>query len=303
MQRYGIVIHAGAGAAWPDDVPRAAEDGAAAAARAGFEILARGGSALDAVEVAVVALEDDPQFNAGKGSCLTAAGEVECDASVMDAVGPRAGAVAAVRTVKNPVRLAREVMEATPHVLLAGPGAEAFAAAQGFVAIDNRALVTPRALARWKKGPPQRPSGGTVGAVACDAQGRLAAATSTGGTPFKLPGRVGDTPIIGAGTWAQAGAAAVSCTGKGEPIILTALGRFAAEEVARGALPAEACRRAVARLREAGGEGGVILIAADGTYGLHFSTERMPWAAQTSDGPLRTGFFADRRETNPTSAA
>src|SRR5262245_55554527 len=143
MQRFGIVVHGGAGDLWPDEDKDAAKDGVAAAVTAGYEVLERGGSAMDAVEAAVIVLENDPHFNAGTGRTLNRDGHVECDASVMDATG-RGGAVAAVTTVKNPIRLARKVMEHTPHLLLAGPGAEAFARAQGLHEIANEALISNR---------------------------------------------------------------------------------------------------------------------------------------------------------------
>jgi L-asparaginase / beta-aspartyl-peptidase len=278
---FGIIVHGGAGIAWPDEDPQSCRLGVEAAARAGYEVLQQGGSALDAVEAAVVVLENDPNFNAGTGATLTRDGTAELDASIMDGATGKGGAVATVRTVKNPVRLARAVMEKTTHLLLAGDGAEAFARAQGFPEVANAALITNRSRARWKAGP-HAGSGGTVGAAACDAQGRVAAATSTGGTFFKLPGRVGDTPILGAGTWAQP-EAAVSCTGQGEAIILSGLARFTAEAIARG--DSDACRQAVARLAKAGGDGGVIAIDSKGRPSLWFDTQRMAFAHLTSDSP------------------
>jgi L-asparaginase / beta-aspartyl-peptidase len=228
-----ILVHGGAGNLGPDDPASSGGDaprlvGVREAARRGWEVLARGGSALDAVEAAVRFLEDDPTYNAGTGATLTAAGEVELDASIMDGATLRSGAVAVVKDVKNPVTLARRVMERTEHVLLAGPGASAFAREVGIPAHPNALLVTPAQHARWERlRAAQAAAGGhgTVGAVARDAGGHLAAATSTGGTALKRPGRVGDTPIVGAGTWADDALAAVSCTGHGENIGVTALPR------------------------------------------------------------------------------
>jgi isoaspartyl peptidase/L-asparaginase-like protein (Ntn-hydrolase superfamily) len=215
----------------------------------------------------------------------------------MDGETVRGGAVAAVRTVHNPVRLARRVMEATPHLLLAGPGAEAFARAQGLAELANAALITPRTRARWEAGGRESPSGGTVGAVACDQQGRLAAATSTGGTFLKLPGRVGDTPILGAGTWAQKGAAAISCTGHGESILLTGLARWAAEAMGSGRPGPEVCRAAIARLAAAGGNGGLIAIDPSGQPAFWFDTGRMAFAYITSSRALKVGLLPEDRET------
>lgn len=301
-QRMGIIVHGGAGAAWPDEDQQAARDGVAAAARSGFEVLERGGSALDAVEAAVVLLENDPNFNAGTGSTLNAEGAAELDACAMDGWTQKAGAVAAVRTVKNPIKLARRVMEATEHLLLAGPGAEAFARAQGFPEIANAALISNRARARWQAGPRAEPGGGTVGAVARDAQGRLAAATSTGGTFLKLPGRVGDTPIPGAGTWAER-VGAVSCTGRGEAILLAGLARWVAEELAHGRAVGDACEVAVARLARFGGHGGLIAIDREGNPGYWFDTARMPFAHLTSTTPLKVGLLPEERETQRGSGA
>ena len=296
MQRLAILVHGGAGTLWPDEDQAASRDGVAAAAEAGFAVLARGGSALDAVEAAVTLLENDPNFNAGTGSALTSEGSVECDASVMDGATGKGGAVAGLKTVKNPVRVARKVMEQTPHLMLAGPGAEAFARAQGFLEIANAALITNRARVRLAA-ELATSSGGTVGAVARDAQGRLAAATSTGGTMGKLPGRVGDTPILGAGTWAQADGGAVSCTGQGEPIILSGLSRWAAEQIAAGKDSAEVCRAAVLRLERAGGTGGLIVVDPSGRPTYWYDTERMPFAHRTSTSPLKVGLLPEDRET------
>jgi beta-aspartyl-peptidase (threonine type) len=274
-----LLVHGGAGL-YADGRLIPARDGCARAAAAGAEVLARGGSAVDAVCEAVRLLEDDPEFNAGTGSCLTADGEVELDACLMEGESLQAGAVAAVRGVKNPVLAARLVMERTPHVLLVGDGASAFLRSQGVAPYPTAALVTPRMLERWRSGDleqvPQKH--GTVGAVALDAHGHLAAATSTGGINRKLPGRVGDSPIVGAGTFADDRRAACSATGVGEPILRFGLTRAAAE-LAQTVNPQLAAERALEELAErTGGEAGLILVSPRGELGIARTTARMSWA-------------------------
>jgi beta-aspartyl-peptidase (threonine type) len=276
-----ILVHGGAGDHHPGEDPQPAIDGCLAAARVGHAVLARGGSALDAVIVAVLALEDDPLFNAGTGSTLNADGEVECDASVMTG-DLCAGAVGAVKGIKNPVALARLVMENTRHVLLVADGAHRFAKGQGMPFVDPQSMITDRARTRWQKA-------GTVGAVARDSQGRVAAATSTGGTTRKLPGRLGDTPLIGCGTYALDGAGAASCTGIGEAIIKTTLARWAVERLG-SAGPDEVARQAVAQLPRAGGDGGIILVDAKGRSGLAFNTQRMSHASIDTKGRETAGY-------------
>src|SRR5262249_51998966 len=215
---WAVVVHGGAGDVEPARAPRAVE-GCRKAAAAARTILAHGGGALDAVEAAVRVLEDDPEFNAGCGSALTREGTVEVDAAVMVGAGLRAGAVAAVPSLRHPVTLARRVMEAGEHVLLVGEGALAFAREQGMG--PDAQLVTERSRGRllaWRAGT-RSASGGTVGAVAMDASGCVAAATSTGGMTGKRTGRVGDSPIIGAGTYADERGGACSATGHGEAIL------------------------------------------------------------------------------------
>ncbi len=292
-----VVVHGGAGSLDLED-PAAADgagaprlDGVTRAAEAAWRILSAGGSALDAVEAAVRLLEDDPTFNAGTGACLTAGGDVELDASIMDGETLRCGAVATVRDVKNPVVLARRVMERSSHVLLAGPGASAFAREVGLPPHDNALLITPAQRARWERlraAPAARGhGGGTVGAVARDRRGHLAAATSTGGTAMKLPGRVGDTPLIGAGTYADDALAAVSCTGHGESIIKLTLARHAADLVGRGLGAAEAARTAIRLLAErVGGEGGLIVVGPVGEPGFAHDTPVMGRAWTTADGRI-----------------
>jgi beta-aspartyl-peptidase (threonine type) len=302
-----IAVHGGAGDLGADDPASFGADaprlvGVREAARAGFEILARGGSALDAVEAAVRFLEDDPTYNAGTGACLTSAGDVELDASIMDGFTLRCGAVAVLKDVKNPVTVARRVMERSEHVLLAGPGASAFARSVGIPSHDNALLVTPRQRARWERllvvpGPPEdaapeqlaspAASKGTVGAVARDREGHLAAATSTGGMVMKRPGRVGDTPIIGCGTYADDTLAAVSCTGHGERIIQLTLARHCADLVVQGRSAMAAAQQAVRLLRaRVQGEGGLIAVAPHGEVGFAHNTQVMSRAWSRLDGTI-----------------
>ncbi len=290
-----VVVHGGAGSLDGDDPATAggAERlaGVTRAAEAAWRILSAGGGALDAVEAAVRLLEDDPTYNAGTGACLTATGEVELDASIMDGETLRCGAVAVVKDVKNPVVLARRVMERSSHVLLAGAGASAFAREMGFPPYDNALLITPAQRARWERlraAPSAGASGGgTVGAVARDLRGHLAAATSTGGTAMKLPGRVGDTPIVGAGTYADDALAAVSCTGHGESFIRLTLARQAADLVAGGLGAMGAAQAAVRLLGErVRGEGGLIVVGPDGEPGFAHNTPVMSRAWSRSDGRI-----------------
>lgn len=291
-----IIVHGGAGDLGPDDpassggadAPRL--EGVRRACAAGWEMLRAGGSALDAVEAAVRALEDDPTFNAGTGATLTAAGEAELDASIMDGAGLRCGAVAAVRDVRNPVSLARAVMDRSEHVLLSGDGASAFAREVGIPAYANVLLVTPRQRARWeaaRRAAPGGPKHGTVGAVARDAVGHLAAATSTGGMSMKRPGRVGDTPLVGCGTYADDALAAVSCTGHGERIIQLTLARHAADLVGAGRSPMDAAREAVAVLgARVQGTGGLIVVGPTGEVGFAHNTHVMSRAWVRADGEI-----------------
>ncbi len=297
-----IAVHGGAGNLGPDDPASFGADaprlrGVREAARAGWEVLARRGSALDAVETAVRILEDDPTYNAGTGACLTATGEVELDAAIMDGATLRCGAVAVVKDVKNPVVLARRVMERSEHVLLAGPGASTFARSVGLPPYDGALLATPEQRARWERlclaqGQPDEatlspPPEGTVGAVARDHQGHLAAATSTGGMAMKRPGRVGDTPIIGCGTYADDALAAVSCTGHGERIIQLTLARHCADLVGQGRSAMEAAKEALLRLAvRVQGEGGLIVLARLGEVGFAHNTPVMSRAWTRPDGTI-----------------
>ena len=293
---WAIVVHGGAGVIERSKLgpegDAAYRAGLKQAVEAGTAVLDKGGSALDAVEAAIHVLEDDPHFNAGRGSVFTSAGTNEMDASIMDGKTRKAGAVGSVKHIKNPIALARLVMEKSPHVMLDCEGAEAFAKANGMELVDQKYFFTQErwdALQKMKAAEKHRSSGdgksfiitdqdrhGTVGAVALDKDGNLAAATSTGGTTNKMPGRIGDTPVIGAGTYANNRTCAVSCTGDGEYFIRAA----AAHEVSalmqyRGMKLQEAAQTALDTVKQLGGTGGLIAIDKDGDIALPFNTSGM----------------------------
>jgi beta-aspartyl-peptidase (threonine type) len=276
-----IVVHGGAGERAPGSPEAAAaREGCAAAARAGYALLAAGGSALDAAEAAVRLLEEDERFNAGRGSHLTRAGTVEMDAAIMDGAGLRVGAVAAVSGVRNPIALARRVLDGGEHVLLAGEGAVAFAREAGLELVPADWHVTDRAralLAREMER--RREGGGTVGAAAVDGRGHCAAATSTGGMTGKRPGRVGDSPLAGAGTYADDEAGAASATGHGERIIQVGLTRTAVDLLRAGVPAPEAAKRALQSLDRVAGKGGLIVVDRAGRIGAAFNTASMAWAS------------------------
>jgi beta-aspartyl-peptidase (threonine type) len=280
-----LVVHGGAGAdpAEARDVLRA---GVTAAALAGWRVLAADGRALDAVEAAVRVLEDHPRFNAGHGSVLTSAGTVEMDASIMEGDRLQCGAVAAVSRLANPVALARRVLEDGRHVLLVGEGAHEFARAVGMPECDPAALVTDQQRQRLAA---HTDSGrGTVGAVALDRHGTVAAATSTGGMVGKRPGRVGDSALIGCGTYADSTLGGVSCTGSGEAIIRVVLACRALDYLKEADDPDYAAKVAVDLLVEEGrGEGGLILVDWRGRVGYAQSTPLMPvaWMSPALDAP------------------
>jgi beta-aspartyl-peptidase (threonine type) len=283
VSMFSIIVHGGAGA-WKPDHESGALSGVSAAAQAGIAILSGGGSALDAVVAAVVALENNPIFNAGTGSVLNAAGDVEMDASVMIGRSLRAGGVTCLRRQKNPILVARRVMEATSHVLLCGEGAQRFARTQGFPDHDP---ITPARREDYRQ---KRPGGigGTVGAVALDATGNFAAATSTGGISLKLPGRVGDTPVPGAGNYAIP-VAASSFTGNGELALRFLATKTACDLIARGSSAGEAVERTLARMAAiVGRDAGLIAIDAQGRIGVGHLTEFMPHAYSTAGAGLAT---------------
>jgi len=280
-----VLVHGGAGAdpAEGRDELRAGEEAAAAA---GWRALGGGGSALDAVEAAVRVLEDLPRFNAGRGSVLTSAGTIEMDASIMEGDRLACGAVAGVSRVANPITLARRVMEDGRHVLLIADGAHVFARATGLPDCDPELLITDRQ--RIRLAAHVADSRGTVGAVAVDRHGTIAAATSTGGMIGKRPGRVGDSALIGCGTYADSALGGVSCTGAGEAIIRVVLARRALDRLAQDGDPDSAARAAVEVLvKEGRGEGGLILLDPRGRVGYAHSTPLMPvaWMSSALDAP------------------
>jgi beta-aspartyl-peptidase (threonine type) len=285
-----ILVHGGAGAIEAERQSLHAA-GCAAAARAGAAVLANGGTALDAVQRAVEVLEDDPSFNAGTGASLNEDGEVSLDASIMEGTSLRAGGVAALSPFNHPIAIARAVLEDGEHVLYAGTGADAFAHKHGFSGTTHDALKTERSLASWSKARTALPqSGGTVGAVAVDAQGAVAAATSTGGKVRKRRGRVGDSPIVGAGTYADDEAGACSNTGDGESVLRLCLGKEAVERLRAGELPEDAARAVILRMHaRLGGSGGIIVVDRHGRAGAAWSTPQMAWAMADSDGVERSG--------------
>ena len=283
-----ILVHGGAGQVAPERHDRL-RAGVRIAAAAGDAVLAAGGAAMDAVVAAVRVLEDDPEYNAGCGSALTRDGTVETDASVMDGRTQRVGAVAAVPDLGCAVALARAVLEAGEHVILAGPAAWRFAAEVGIEPAKPGSLITDRARSRLADEAARRTrSGGTVGAVARDHEGHFAAATSTGGIVYKRAGRVGDSPVPGAGTWADAHAA-VSATGDGEAILRVALSRGIAARIAAGMPLRAALGDALAELRRiTGGSAGVIALDRDTFVGAQLSpTMPIAWVARSDGGEHR----------------
>jgi len=296
---HAIAVHGGAGDLPPAERTPARESdyhaGLEHALRAGQAILRAGGASLDAVVAAVQALEDNSLFNAGRGSVIAANGECELDASLMDGRDLRAGAVTGLRHVRSPIQLARLVMERSEHVMLAGAGAEEFALEQGLEPVPNSYFVTERRSRELDAALHGAQVGiesvkGTVGAVAIDDHGNLAAATSTGGMTAKRWGRVGDSPIIGAGTYAANDCCAVSATGHGEFFIRAAVAHEIASLVRYGGHPVVEAARIVVQdqLRRLGGEGGVIAIGRDGTIAMPFNSKGMLRGSIDRDGRLST---------------
>ena len=278
---WAIVVHGGAGN-WDEAQHDAARAGVRAAAEQAGLLLAQGAAALDAATAAVTALEDDPVFNAGTGSVLNRGGEAEMDAAVMTGHDLAFGGVAAIRRVRNPVLVARQVMERSGHALLAGEGALEFARACGFADYDPVTVESRRA---WERARVEARLG-TVGAVALDRDCKLAAATSTGGTSLKLPGRVGDTPLPGAGTYATRDAAA-SATGRGE-LVMRVLGtKRICDLAAAGLAVEEAVKRVLVEMRETvGAEAAFIAVGRDGSIGVAYGTRYMAaawWSSERSD--------------------
>jgi len=319
-----LLVHGGAWAI-PADAAAAHEAGVRNALEAGYALLSRGGSSLDAVEAAVTVLEDDPTFDTGRGSFLTSDGRVQLDALLMDGGRMKAGGVACVEHLRNPIQAARLVLEKSPHVYFVGVGAEQFAQSLGMPLINIAELVLDRERERLahakireaagfgdntfsgldtpldpdlyddkspETGVPTKWSHDTVGAVALDSRGNLAAGTSTGGTLNKTPGRVGDSSLIGCGCYADNLSAAVSLTGWGEPIMKLVLGKWATDRVASGAAPELAAREAIAYLfNRLVGHGGIILLGPDGRFGLATNTPAMAWGFATPSG-FQTGLTA-----------
>jgi beta-aspartyl-peptidase (threonine type) len=276
-----LVLHGGAGTQDPTQ-REARELGLRRAFDVGWQILQQHGSALDAVAQAVVELENHPAFNAGVGACLTEDGTVELDASLMEGTTLQVGAVGAVRTVRNPILLAKAVMESRRHVFLVGAGAERFARENGFPIAQQDDLITPRRLQHWQRS--KQSSLGTVGAVARDRSGHLAAATSTGGMTNKLSGRIGDSAIIGAGTYADDALGAASATGNGESIIRTTLTRTAVEWLRDGRDPQWAASQAIALSeKRTQSEAGIIMIDALGRIGYAHNAPAMSVAFLSGD--------------------
>ncbi|RMG64704.1 MAG: isoaspartyl peptidase/L-asparaginase [Bacteroidetes bacterium] len=298
---YVLVIHGGAGTILPDRItPEQAEAYHAALAAAlatGEAVLAEGGSALDAVEATLRLLEDDSLFNAGRGAVLTAEGRAELDASFMDGRDRQAGAVAGVTNLRHPIRAARMVMEKSPHVMMAGRGAEVFAIEAGLDTVPNAYFVTARRRQQWRRSQPDS-SGqkhGTVGCLALDRAGNLAAGTSTGGMSNKRYGRVGDSPIIGAGTYADNATCAVSCTGHGEYFIRHVVAYNVAARMAyAGQSLTEAAEAVIHQeLVAAGGDGGLIALDRQGNIAMPFNTPGMYRGYVRAGEPAFTALFGE----------
>lgn len=301
-----LIVHGGAWAI-PDDMVEAHLNGVRHAMVAGWRVLERGGTALDAVEEAVVIMEDDETFDAGRGSFLNRDGKVQLDALIMDGATLRAGGVGCVERIANPVRTARKILSESPHVYFVAEGAERFAAEHGIPLCKNEDLIIPREVTRLRefqsRGEDQKAdlfapaiSHDTVGAVALDRDGNIAAATSTGGTLNKAPGRLGDSSLIGCGCYADNKSAAASTTGWGEPIMKLVLAKWAADRVAAGNLPEWVAGEAINYLEaRVNGHGGMILLNAGGHFGIFHNTPRMAWAVKTQTQES----FAIERKSNP----
>jgi beta-aspartyl-peptidase (threonine type) len=278
---WAVLVHGGAGDVKKESVARHV-DGCRAAAEAAAAVLRAGGEAIDAAQRAVEILEDDPCYNAGTGACLDADGAISLDAAIMEGAGLRAGGVCALPPFRHPIAIARAALEDGQHVLYAGEGAARFAVERGFSPATLEEMITETARTRWNavRASAAGAGGGTVGAVVRDARGSVACATSTGGRVNKRPGRVGDSPLLGAGTYADDESGACSATGDGEAAMRVCLAKTASDWMRDGAHPEEAAR-AVIRLfaRRARGTGGVILVDRDGRLGFARNTKTMTWAA------------------------
>lgn len=300
MSKTAIIVHGGAGA-WNlrgDNLGLGIE-ACSEAAKVGQQLLLAGGSALDAVEAAVRVLEDCPALDAGRGSYPNSDGQIEMDAIIMDGQTLNLGAVAAIQRVQNPIRLARRIMDDTEHAFLVGEGANAFADAIGFPRCGLEDLLVGEVLEQYladRSRPVQAPANlfalpmGTVGAVALDSQGNLAAATSTGGTVNKMPGRVGDSPLVGSGAYADNWTAAASATGHGEDLMKIVISKRVCDFVADGLSAHWACQAAIQLLTErVNGSGGVIAVDPRGGVGWAYNTNAMPYAYARHDAPVIKG--------------
>ena len=300
-----LVVHGGAWAI-PDEMVEAHLNGVRAAIAAGWRVLERGGTSVEAVEAAVAVMEDDDTFDAGRGSFLNRDGKVQLDAALMEGSPLRAGGVGCVEHIRNPLRLARRLLEDSPHVYMVAEGAERFARERGIELCDNSELVIPREVERLRLAKEQKyektpsefsgvQSHDTVGAVALDSSGNIAAATSTGGTLNKAPGRVGDSSLIGCGCYADNKLAAVSTTGWGEAIMKLVLAKGAADRVGAGVTPEAAAWTAMDQLRDRlGGHGGIILLDAQGRWGMAHNTPRMAWARRDRREGIAVGIGCSR---------
>jgi L-asparaginase / beta-aspartyl-peptidase len=292
-----LLVHGGAWA-MPDTMVELHIHGVRSAVAAGWRVLDRGGSALDAVEEAVVVMEDDDTFDAGRGSFLNREGKVQLDALLMDGATLRAGGVGCVERIRNPVRAARKILSESPHVYFVADGAERFAVEHGIELCHNDDLIVPREIEHLRKFQTEAAqhdstkdgnhlfapemTHDTVGAVALDHDGNIAAATSTGGTLNKAPGRLGDSSLIGCGCYADNLSAAVSTTGWGEPIMKLVLAKWTADRVAAGNLPEWAAQEAINYLKQRlNGHGGIIVLNSAGQFGIAHNTPRMAWAIKT----------------------
>ena len=309
--RWALVIHGGAGGlvdAGDSEINQRRRASLEEAARRGSEILAEGGTALEAVETVIRHLEDEVAFNAGVGAVMNAAGIHELDASIMDGDTLRCGAVAGVTRVRHPISAARIVMNETRHVLMQGAGAERVAGEAGLEMVDNTFFTAPSMiplrdrLRAGKEAEQENDHKGTVGCVALDRAGRIAAGTSTGGLPGKLPGRVGDSPVIGAGTYANSATCGVSCTGTGEEYIRHAAAHSVSMLLESRDMSLEEAVSNVLRERLKPGDGGMIAIDYRGEIRADFTTDSMAWAAAASDGRFEVHVGESRGEDGADSS-
>jgi len=302
VKKYALVIHGGAGVmdkkSMTDEIQNEYIRALNRVLQVGDSVLANGGTCMDAVEKTIMMMEDSPLFNAGKGAVFTHDGLVELDASVMDGQNLKAGAIAGVRDIKNPIKVARAVMEKSEHVLLAGIGASQFAVEQGFAPVENsyfhteKRLKSLQELLKKERKTTTNDKHGTVGCVALDSYGNIAAGTSTGGMTNKKYGRIGDSPIIGAGTYANNETGAFSCTGHGEYYIRLGFSRDISALIEYKKLSvAEACKEEIRKLTEMGGTGGVIGIDRKGNVAMEFNTSGMFRGFIKSTGEMEVAIF------------